>query len=232
MPAAVERCVNSDKWKGKINPRTHKPYTESEKWAICTWSYNRGRLSMSGDVLGEKDALRKFNENPGWFYSEYRKLKNRHFLTLGDFFTRSKPQNSRQPTNKSEKNVFERLREKHVNRIRHTKRYNDWLRRQTSLAKWTRKYINSLPNSSFAAIEPAYLQGKTDNKNARHLPFKDANGKVDLPHLRNALARMNQIQPVTDSISAEALRAKAKAKLLPYAKRYLPNSKWARNGGE
>ena len=31
-------------------------------------------------------------------------------------------------------------------------------------------------NSSFAAIEPDYLNGKTDDKNARHLPFKDANG--------------------------------------------------------
>ena len=33
MPAKVERCVS--KIKG-INKRTGKPYTESEKWAICT----------------------------------------------------------------------------------------------------------------------------------------------------------------------------------------------------
>ena len=76
-------------------------------------------------------------------------------------------------------------------------------------AKWTRKYINTLPNSSFAVIEPAYLKGDTDNKNARHLPYKDANGKIDLPHYRNALARANQIIPVTDSISTEELRNKA-----------------------
>jgi hypothetical protein len=31
-------------------------------------------------------------------------------------------------------------------------------------AKWTRKFINSLPDSSFAVIEPAYKEGKTDNK--------------------------------------------------------------------
>lgn len=33
MPAKVEKCVN--KIKG-INKRTGKPYTKSEKWAICT----------------------------------------------------------------------------------------------------------------------------------------------------------------------------------------------------
>lgn len=85
-------------------------------------------------------------------------------------------------------------------------------------AKWTRKFINSLPDSSFAVIEPAYKEGKTDNKNCRHLPFKDANGKVDLPHLRNALARVNQIQPVTDSISTEELRTKAINVLEKYRK--------------
>ena len=99
--------------------------------------------------------------------------------------------------------------------------------------KWTRKYINDLPDSAFAVIEPAYKEGKTDNKNARHLPYKDKNGKVDLSHLRNALARMNQIKPITDSISAEELRKKARDKLIPLAKKYLPNSKWAKGeGGE
>lgn len=80
-------------------------------------------------------------------------------------------------------------------------------------AKWQTKYINSLPNSSFAVIEPAYLEGKTGDKRARHLPFKDAEGKIDLPHYRNALARVNQIQPITDSISTEELRNKAKKEL-------------------
>lgn len=75
--------------------------------------------------------------------------------------------------------------------------------------KWTTKFINDLPNSSFAVIEPAYLDGKTDNKNARHLPYKNASGEIDLPHYRNALARANQIKPVTDSISTEDLRKKA-----------------------
>lgn len=79
--------------------------------------------------------------------------------------------------------------------------------------KWTVKYVNSLPNNSFAVIEPAYLEGKTKNKNCRHLPFRDHEGKIDMPHLRNALARVNQIKPVTNSITATELRNQAIAVL-------------------
>jgi len=83
-------------------------------------------------------------------------------------------------------------------------------------AEWTTEYINTLPNSSFAVIEPAYLEGKTEDKNCRHLPFKNENGEVDLPHYRNALARVNQIKPITDSISEEELRKQAAAELEKY----------------
>ena len=88
-----------------------------------------------------------------------------------------------------------------------------------SAKKWTTKYINSLPNSSFIIIEPAYKSGKTDNKNARHLPYKDENGKVDLPHLRNALARCGQVKAVTDSITTDSLRSKACSKAKSLAKK-------------
>jgi len=73
------------------------------------------------------------------------------------------------------------------------------------LEKWTVAYINSLPDSAFAAIEPAYKRGETEDKRARHLPHHDKDGKVDLPHLRNAFARLNQIEPITDSISKSDL---------------------------
>lgn len=92
-------------------------------------------------------------------------------------------------------------------------------------ARWTRKFINDLPNGAFAVIEPDYSSGKTDNKNCRHLPYKGKDGKVDLAHLRNALARANQIIPVTDSIAADELRKKAKAKLSKIAKGYLKTAK-------
>lgn len=93
-------------------------------------------------------------------------------------------------------------------------------------AEWTIAYINSLPDAAFAVIEPAYLRGDTEDKRCRHLPHhgksvKDADDdeSVDPPHLRNALARMSQIRPVTDSISADELRAKARRHLIGHAKR-------------
>ena len=87
------------------------------------------------------------------------------------------------------------------------------------LAVWTRAFINDLPNSSFAAVEECYTGGDTTNKNARHLPFKDASGKVDMPHLRNALARLNQITPICSSSSKEELISKARGVLEAAAKR-------------
>ena len=57
-----------------------------------------------------------------------------------------------------------------------------------SFSKWDTAYINNLPDSSFAVIEKDYKNGKIKDKNARHLPFKDADGSVDIPHLKNALA--------------------------------------------
>ncbi|HUM33635.1 MAG TPA: HK97 family phage prohead protease [Candidatus Saccharicenans sp.] len=93
-------------------------------------------------------------------------------------------------------------------------------------AEWTAAFINSLPDAAFAVIEPAYKNGDTEDKRARHLPHHkknvsdpDDDDSVDLPHLRNALARMNQVKPVTDSISAEELRKKATKHLIGHAKR-------------
>lgn len=59
---------------------------------------------------------------------------------------------------------------------------------------WSRKYIDNLPDSCFAYVEPGEKDdaGRTVPRNKRHLPFKDAEGRIDLPHLRNALARLNQ----------------------------------------
>lgn len=94
-----------------------------------------------------------------------------------------------------------------------TKEAQEIVATEEEAAKWTTAYINTLPDSSFAVIEPAYKKGETKDKNARHLPFKDADGKIDLPHYRNALARVNQIKPVTDSITTEELRRQASAEL-------------------
>ncbi|MFQ5848206.1 MAG: ComEA family DNA-binding protein [Candidatus Methylomirabilales bacterium] len=54
--------------------------------------------------------------------------------------------------------------------------------------RWSRKYINSLPDSAFASIERT-----PDGKKQRHLPHHDHTGALDLPHLLNALARHSQV---------------------------------------
>lgn len=50
--------------------------------------------------------------------------------------------------------------------------------------KWSKAYVDALPNSAFAYIA---------SDGSRHLPYKNAEGRVDLPHVRNALARLNQV---------------------------------------
>lgn len=87
-------------------------------------------------------------------------------------------------------------------------------KRSLKRAEWTTAFINDLPDSSFVVIEPAYLDGTTEDKRARHLPVKDQNGNVDLSHLRNAVARREQIKPVTQSITTDELRKQARENLM------------------
>jgi len=59
-------------------------------------------------------------------------------------------------------------------------------------AEWTAAYINSLPDSAFAYVESGGHkdeEGKTVPRALRHYPHHNADGSLDLPHLRNALAR-------------------------------------------
>lgn len=93
-------------------------------------------------------------------------------------------------------------------------------------AKWTREYINGLPDNAFAYIEPAYRNGETADKNARHLPHHDASvasshstKSIDMAHLRNAMARVNQIKPVTDSASEKEMESQARAHLEAHAEK-------------
>lgn len=59
---------------------------------------------------------------------------------------------------------------------------------------WTRAYINKLPDGAFLWVEDGEKddEGKTVPRSKRHFPYKDASGKIDLNHLRNALARIPQ----------------------------------------
>lgn len=82
-------------------------------------------------------------------------------------------------------------------------------------AKWTVAFINSLPDSSFAYVRSGEKdkEGKTVPRSNRFLPYRGTDGKtIDMAHLRNALARLNQ----TDLTSEE--KAKAQRKLEAAAK--------------
>lgn len=62
-------------------------------------------------------------------------------------------------------------------------------------AEWTGSFVNNLPDSAFAVILPGGEKdsdGKTTPRSLRKLPHHGSDGKVDLPHLRNALSREPQ----------------------------------------
>ncbi len=67
-------------------------------------------------------------------------------------------------------------------------------------AKWSRQYVQELPDSAFAAIETT-----SDGKALRHLPHHDLDGNLDIPHLCNAVSRLDQVK-WRDAANAEAAR--------------------------
>lgn len=97
--------------------------------------------------------------------------------------------------------------------------------------KWSRAFINDLPDAAFAGIAPGGTKdgsGKTAPRDLRLLPHHngsvksaDEDGSVDLPHLRNALARLDQVD------APAALKARMRRHLEAHAARLLPS-----HGGE
>ena len=81
-----------------------------------------------------------------------------------------------------------------------------------TFAVWTTAFMNDLPDSSFLYVESGGEKdesGKTKPRSLRHFPYKDAGGKIDLPHLRNALARIPQSSlpaDVKERVAAKARR--------------------------
>src|SRR5215831_7370826 len=64
---------------------------------------------------------------------------------------------------------------------------------QKQFAVWSTASVNDLPDSCFLYIESGGKKdsdGKTTPRSLRHLPYKNASGSIDLPHLRNAIARI------------------------------------------
>jgi hypothetical protein len=79
------------------------------------------------------------------------------------------------------------------------------------MAVWSRAFINDLPDSAFLYIVPGGTkddEGKTKPRTNRKFPYKGKDGKVDLPHLRNAIARIPQSN-LSDDLKKK-LQAKAR----------------------
>lgn len=89
------------------------------------------------------------------------------------------------------------------------------MKKMSKFKKWSNKIRNALPDSAFAATYEA------GDKEVRKLPFKDANGKVDVPHLRNALVRVAQRK----TNLSPAMRVKAFSGLKEAANKYLKTHK-------
>ena len=53
---------------------------------------------------------------------------------------------------------------------------------------WTRACVDALPDEAFAVVHL-----RPDGSKSRHLPHHDADGRLDLPHLRSALARLDLV---------------------------------------
>ncbi len=54
---------------------------------------------------------------------------------------------------------------------------------------WPRAYIVALPDWAFAVVHT-----RPDGTKSRHLLHHDADGRVDVPHLRSALSRLGQVR--------------------------------------
>lgn len=84
---------------------------------------------------------------------------------------------------------------------------------QWAMSEWDNAYIDNLPDDAFAVISSGGkkdAEGNTEPRALRHLPYKDAQGNIDLPHLRNALARLPQtsLNP-EEKVKAEKVLAAA-----------------------
>ena len=86
------------------------------------------------------------------------------------------------------------------------------VKRDQEKAVWSTAYVNDLPDSAFLHIKPGGRKdddGKTVPRTLRMFPVRDDAGKIDLPHLRNAIARIpvaNIAADLKNKLQAQARR--------------------------
>jgi hypothetical protein len=80
-------------------------------------------------------------------------------------------------------------------------------------AEWDTAYVDNLPDSAFLYVAPGGKRdssGKTEPRSLRMFPYKNAQGQIDLPHLRDAISRAPQAtslsQDVRDRVQSRAQR--------------------------
>lgn len=76
-------------------------------------------------------------------------------------------------------------------------------------ADWSRAYIDRLPDDAFLLVERDRAtsrdkQGRSHPLDVRHLPVKNHLGRYSCPHIRNAIARANQVKGVGAAARASA----------------------------
>lgn len=83
---------------------------------------------------------------------------------------------------------------------------------ETEKATWSRAFVDGLPDSAFLYVEEGGSKdesGRTVPRTLRHFPVRAGDGEIDLPHLRNALARIPQSdlpEKMKEKLTAEARR--------------------------
>lgn len=80
-------------------------------------------------------------------------------------------------------------------------------------AVWSTAFVNDLPDSAFLYVESGGSkdkEGKTVPRSKRHFPYKGTDGKVDLPHLRNAIARIPQAGNWLSESAKSSLQSRAR----------------------
>lgn len=89
-------------------------------------------------------------------------------------------------------------------------------------AVWTTRYINDLPDSAFLYIESGGSKDSDDKtmpRSKRHFPVEDSSGKIDVIHLRNAIARIPQSNAITAD-QKTSLQDKARKLLVAQSKSF------------
>jgi len=87
-----------------------------------------------------------------------------------------------------------------------------------SKAVWSTATVNDLPDSAFMYIAAGGFKDGSDRttpRSLRYFPVRDKNGKLDLPHLRNAIARIPQSKvPGLNDAGKKRLQDKARRLLV------------------